>query len=170
MTHRNFVASDHHFGHDNIITFQHEGKPLRPFFSILEHDETIIERHNDTVRDMDRVYFLGDVAINRKHLPQLSRMRGRKILVKGNHDIFKLSDYLPYFEDIRACVVRVDQCVLTHIPLHPDCLGRFKKNIHGHLHGNIVTEKPGWTMPDLRYVNVCMEHINYTPVDLESLI
>lgn len=169
MTHRNFVAADHHFGHRNIIVFENGGKKIRPFSSIEEHDETIVERHNNIVRDMDRVYFLGDVAINKSALSIIARMKGRKVLVKGNHDIFKLKDYLPYFEDIRACVVKPDKYILTHIPIHPDCIGRFALNIHGHLHANFIdVGMVGWR--NERYKNVCMENIDYTPVDLEAIL
>lgn len=98
-------------------------------------------------------------------------MQGRKVLVKGNHDIFKLKDYLPYFDDIRAYVVgkmKDDRrYVLSHIPVHPDNLIRFGINIHGHLHQNVV-----WLdgEPDERYHCVSLEHTDYKPVELSKFI
>jgi calcineurin-like phosphoesterase family protein len=52
-------------------------------------DETMIERHNAKVKPNDVVYMLGDVVINRKSLHHVSRLNGKKRLVRGNHDIFK---------------------------------------------------------------------------------
>lgn len=168
MTHRRFVASDHHFGHDKILTFVHDGKPLRDFATIKEHDLHIVEMHNSVVRPQDTTYFLGDVVINQKNLWMLGKMNGRKILIKGNHDIFALKYYVPYFEDIRAAVpTKCRTAWMTHVPVHTDNLYRFKINIHGHTHGNLIKDQ--WGKPDQRYINVCMEHINYTPIEIEAI-
>jgi len=43
----------------------------------------------------------------------------------------------------------------------PQSVGRWKGNIHGHLHSN--------TIPDARYVNVSAEQVNYTPIDFEEI-
>lgn len=168
MTHRNFVCSDHHLGHAKILTFLHDGIPLRPFKTMEEMHEVIIERHNKVVLPIDRVYFLGDVVINRKYLHLLGRMSGRKVLVRGNHDICKLHEYAEYFEDVRGVAVKPRKAVMTHVPIHSDSFREsWPLNIHGHLHGNIV-RLPN-LRPDKRYVNVSVEQINYTPVDLEEI-
>jgi calcineurin-like phosphoesterase family protein len=164
---RTWVAADHHFGHANIINFKREdGSPLRPFKNIEEHDEEIIRRHNVVVRPADRVYLLGDVCINRRSRHQLGRLNGRLVLVKGNHDIFKLPDYLPFFDDIRAYVVQKDQdgnkVILSHIPVHPDSLDRWGSNIHGHTHYHSV--------PDDRYVCVSLEHTDYSPIEISTAL
>jgi calcineurin-like phosphoesterase family protein len=162
-----FLASDHHLGHTNILTFRKsDGSFLREFSSIEEHDEHIINMHNSVVAKGDKTYFLGDVGFSTKILPLLDRMNGEKILVKGNHDKLKLSQYLPYFKDIRGSH-QFDGLLLTHIPVHPGSLSRWAANIHGHLHSNVVELTPG--VPDTRYFNVSMECINYTPISLEQL-
>lgn len=165
MSGRTWVAADHHFGHRNILTFKdNDDKLLRGavFKDIEEHDEELIRRHNNLVEPMDRVYLLGDVAINRRCLHSLARLNGRLVLVKGNHDIFQLKDYLPYFDDIRSCVVQRDKdgnkVILSHIPIHPDCLGRFGTNIHGHLHQN--------KLHDPQYICVSLEHTDYKPIQI----
>ena len=48
------------------------------------------------------MYHLGDVVINRKALSTLYCLNSDKVLIKGNHDIFKLEDYTPHFRDIRG--------------------------------------------------------------------
>lgn len=129
-------------------------------------DKALIDNWNSVVNEGDRVYVLGDVAINRRCLSTLGSLKGRLVLVKGNHDIFKLKDYLPYFDDIRAYVVgnthKGFRYILSHIPIHPNSLARFNKNIHGHLHSN--------TLNDPRYICVSVEQTNYFPVDLNELI
>lgn len=159
-----FFISDTHFGHKNIITFKDgDDKLLRPFDSVEEMDEHMVECWNSVVKDGDRVYHLGDVVINRKALPIMDRLNGKKVLVKGNHDIFKLRDYVKYFDDIRAYKVMPEHGIIcSHIPIHPESLERWRLNIHGHLHGNIL--------PDKKYLSVCVEQINYTPVELEELV
>ena len=167
MSGKTWVAADHHFGHANILNFKRDdGTPLRPFKTIEEHDETIIERHNALVAPQDRVYMLGDVCINRRNLFLLSRLAGRLVLVKGNHDIFKIEDYLKYFDDIRAYVVQKDgdgnKVILSHIPVHPESINRFGTNIHGHLHYNKVDDK--------RYICVSLEHTNYSPIQVHEAL
>ena len=137
-----FVISDTHFGHTNSWEkFKLEdGSPLRPFTSTEEMDETMIERWNAKVQPHDTVYHLGDVVINKKYLNLVSRLNGRKILIRGNHDIFGDDDYYNVgFEQIHGVRVFVDKFILSHIPLHPDCVTeRFKVNVHGHLHANEI--------------------------------
>jgi calcineurin-like phosphoesterase family protein len=95
------------------------------------------------VKDQDTVYFLGDVVINKKYLELVKRMNGRKILIRGNHDIFKDEDYREVgFQQIHGVRVFVDKFILSHIPLHPDCVSeRFRVNVHGHLHANEVMRR-----------------------------
>lgn len=164
---RTWVSADHHFGHVNILTFKRDdGTPLRPFKTIEEHDETIIANHNAKVHAQDRVYLLGDVCINRRARDMLGRLNGRLVLVKGNHDIFKINDYLPFFDDIRSCVVQKDnegnKVILSHIPIHPESVGRFGTNIHGHLHYNSIEDE--------RYVCVSLEHTNYSPIEIHEAL
>jgi calcineurin-like phosphoesterase family protein len=126
-------------------------------------DKELINNWNSVVGVNDTVYHLGDVFINRKHRFILNHLNGTKVLIKGNHDIFDLDHYTPFFKDIRA-YHKLDKCILSHIPIHSQQLGRFKGNIHGHLHEHIVSDNLG--KPDPRYLTVCVEHINYTPIAL----
>ena len=49
---------------------------------------------------------------------------------------------------------------LTHAPIHPNCLGRFLGNCHGHVHAN--PSPPG------KYLNCCVEALDYQPISLEE--
>ena len=160
-----FLCSDHHFGHANILTFlTSDGSRVRDFESVEHMDETMIENHNRVVSAKDKVYFLGDVAFNKNTLATLARLKGEKVLIKGNHDQEKLTEYQKYFKDVRGSH-QFDGLILSHIPIHLDSLGRWGANIHGHLHTNQVMIDGMW---DARYLNVSMEQIAYTPISLEA--
>jgi calcineurin-like phosphoesterase family protein len=165
-----FLSSDLHLGHAAILNFKRSDgvTSLRVFEDVTHMNEYIIMQHNRVVQPSDKWYCLGDIAMNKKFLPILSRMNGEKILIKGNHDLDKASEYLKYFKDIRA-VHQLNGFILSHIPIHPNSLSRWKGCIHGHLHSNVVTL--GDTLvPDTRYTNVSVEClIDYTPVSLEEV-
>lgn len=163
-----FLISDQHYSHANFLNFLDEaGNKIRPFFNVEEMDEYMVFCHNSVVRPCDKVYFLGDVCFNKKTLDIIMpRLNGTKVLIKGNHDNLKLTQYQEYFKDVRASH-QLDKYVLTHIPLHPEHMGRWANgNIHGHLHQCKVM-KDG--VEDLNYINVSVECINYTPISLEEI-
>lgn len=78
-----FFTSDHHFGHKNIINFSN-----RPFESVEEMDEVMIQRWNERVGADDEVYHLGDVGLSSsgKLRKILERLNGTIYLIKGNHE------------------------------------------------------------------------------------
>jgi calcineurin-like phosphoesterase family protein len=164
---KTFLISDTHFGHGGVCRFtRDDGSKLRPWDDVDEMNEALIDNWNNTVSPKDKVYHLGDVAIPRRGLKCLERLNGRKILIRGNHDIFKLQDYVKYFDDIRGCHY-LDHYVLTHIPVHTCGVIRYKGNIHGHLHYRQVLDEKD--EPDLRYRCVCVEHTDYRPIDFEQI-
>jgi len=168
-----FLVSDTHFGHAGVCRFtEADGvTKIRPWTDPEEMDEEMVKRWNETVKPNDRVYHLGDVVINRKSLSIMSRLNGDKVLIKGNHDIFKLEEYTQHFKDIRGSHV-MNGMILTHIPLHPRQLYRFGTNIHGHLHTNRVMfdDKEMGEIIDPRYFCVCVEHTDFRPILFEDVI
>lgn len=175
-----FFISDTHFSHSNIIKFTFpDGRPIRPGYTddILQHDEILIERWNKTIGQHDKVYHLGDVGFkNKDRLDKvLSRLNGKKRLILGNHDTMDIEVYTKHFEKIfswrhfgRDMGVNFVCC---HYPLHP---GSFEYRagqpgwcVHGHIHEKLIMKDDG--TPDPRYINVCVEHVNGTPVEFEEL-
>ena len=163
-----YLVSDTHFGHAGVCRFtQADGvTKLRPWTDPDEMDEEMVRRWNDRVRPKDKVYHLGDVVINRKALATLARLNGDKVLIRGNHDIFQDEDFHPYFRSIRGCHV-LNGMILTHIPIHPESLGRFGVNIHGHLHSNRVMLDGEI---DVRYHSVCVEMTDFAPILFEDVL
>lgn len=160
-----FFTSDTHFSHKNFLSFQDEGgKLIRPFASVDEMNELMIERWNSVVRDGDKVYHLGDVTFDYgdDFCLLMSRLRGSKRLILGNHDIIKGTKLISFFKKVSLWRLFKDEnFVCSHIPLHPDQMRKVDFNVHGHIHER--------TMPDARYLNVCVEQTNYTPVSMEEL-
>jgi len=170
-----FLVSDTHFGHAGVCNFmRNDGvTKLRPWDNPEEMDEEMVKRWNETVRPNDKVYHLGDVVINRKALKTLGRLNGDKVLIRGNHDIFRDEEYRQYFRELRAYHV-MNGMILSHIPIHTDSIGRFGTNIHGHLHANRVMYLPTWRIDDTRidprYHCVCVEQTDYRPILFEDVI
>ena len=178
-----WLISDTHFSHQNILTFSDEnGKRIRPDWETAdEMDDALVENWNSVVKDVTHiVYHLGDVAMPRRGLKLLARCNGRKRLIKGNHDLFKLSDYTPYFEDILGSKVFTPKThgvkvIMTHIPIHMTSMDRWDACVHGHLHTNTVMKDVGrmgkvTLVPDDRYINVCVEKTNFTPIALDEVL
>lgn len=159
-----FVTSDTHFNHAaTIFSFKRkDGTPLRDFSSVEEMNETLISRWNSVVKPNSKVYHLGDVAMKEKDLHFLGRLNGHLRLILGNHDSSDMRLYAPYFEAIYSSRL-LDRMIFTHIPIHPECLGKSKANCHGHSH---------WT-PELcfgpRYLNLSVEMTDYYPISLEDI-
>jgi len=168
-----WITSDQHFFHSNILTFKDDkGNLIRPNFdSMQEMNEYMIEKWNSVVKQDDKVYHLGDIVMKeaRKYFDQIMpRLNGTKVLIKGNHDIAKLSIYADYFKDVRSehhfKTGSGDIVVFTHRPIF---LGEshFKDksvfNVHGHIHQNLLDDK--------RYINVCVEHWDYTPIEWNQI-
>lgn len=169
-----FLVSDTHFGHAGVCRFmQNDGvTKLRPWDDPAEMDEAMVKLWNDTVRPNDKVYHLGDVVINRKALQIMHRLNGDKVLIKGNHDIFRLDEYTPFFRDIRGYHV-LNGLILSHIPVHEESLARFGCNIHGHLHSNrVMRVKHKGATPEIdpRYFCACVEQTDFKPIAFEEVM
>lgn len=78
-----WYTADTHFGHARIIEYCQ-----RPFATVQEMDEGLVERWNERVADDDHVLVLGDFALGKiaESLQVVRRLKGHKVLVSGNHD------------------------------------------------------------------------------------
>lgn len=165
---KKFVIADLHLGHDNACKFlRADGvTKLRPWDSADDMNTEIIERWNAKVAPKDKVYVLGDVVMSKRFLIHVALLNGDKILVKGNHDNFSLDAYTPLFSNILGSI-EMGKVILTHVPVHPGCLTRWRGNIHGHTHAENVMLNGH---PDPRYLCVSVEQTNYEPILLEEAL
>lgn len=171
---KTWVYSDPHFYHANICKFTNfDGSKVRPWDDVNEMNAEMISRYNELVDDRDRVYILGDVAFRASHMKAaVSQLKGRKVLVPGNHDPDKMRKYFHLFDDVRGYVVKKG-FIMSHIPLHPRSLGKWDLNIHGHLHNNTVkrwTEEYPHEEDDPRYYCACVERTDFRPKLLDDIL
>lgn len=154
-----------HFGHENIIKYCD-----RPFDNAVEMNECMVDNWNETVKDGDIVYHVGDVFFGAGGRDSLARLKGRKRLILGNHDNGKDRDLQAFFQKIQMWRMFPDMgLLLTHVPVHESTLSenpnRAKlKNIHAHTHLN--GEPDGDTV---NYKSVTVELNDYRPVNIEEL-
>ena len=90
-----YFTADLHLGHNAIIGMQD-----RPFETVEQMNKALIDNYNAIVRKNDTVYILGDICHRvtvDKANEFISKLKGKKILIKGNHD--KVYDP-ELFEDI----------------------------------------------------------------------
>lgn len=153
---RIFLISDLHLSHRNIIKYTE-----RPFSSVEEMNNSLINNWNSIITNNDRVFMLGDFCLAGKDkIIECGRaLNGRKTLVWGNHESGSLKTYYAAgFEMVSKYPILLnDTYILSHYPI-PDCK---YKNIHGHIHNNpLLLPNPE------NYFNVSVENINYTPINL----
>ena len=164
-----FVISDTHFNHASILEFKdYIGKPVRGFDNVDQMNECMLDNWNDTVKPGDTVIHCGDVLFGMNKVEWMEAnfrwLPGKKRLVVGNHDNLKM--LAPFFKDMQLWI-DLPGLIFTHTPLHSSTLDekhRFteaKINVHGHIHTNPSPEGP--------YRCVCVEQINYTPINIEDL-
>lgn len=132
-----YFISDLHFGHSNIIKMDN-----RPFNNVENMDKTMIENWNSRVTNKDVVYILGDFSWHKveKTIEILKQLKGKKILIKGNHD--KISQRIEvFFEEIcdyKEVHIEGNLLILSHYPIM-----FYKKQYNGsyHFYGHVHVTK-----------------------------
>ncbi|MGL5821213.1 MAG: metallophosphoesterase [Sarcina sp.] len=173
-----FFTSDLHIGLKHIIKLDKSH-----FSNIEQMEKTIIENWNKKVSNDDIVYILGDLFYREIYWKDygapkgckefLKKLKGRKVLVRGNHDRWITEEeFGEFFEkicDIDYIVVDGTKCCLFHYPLL-DWEGRGKGvlNLFGHMHNN--HEKDHKIAIKRGAYNVGVAVNNYEPVTLEEVI
>jgi len=153
-----------HFGHENIIKYEN-----RPFANAAEMDATIIENWNKTVKPDDLVFVLGDVSFHSKERTTeiITSLFGRKMLIYGNHDTNFDENFWRSagFEFVSRYPICLDEFYwLSHEPMFLTTSMPYA-NIYGHIHSKTMNTG----VEPNQYVNVSVEHINYTPVLFEEI-
>mgnify|MGYP001590537844 CR=1 FL=1 len=171
---RYWFVSDTHFDHARVIEYCR-----RPFANVDEMNETLITNWNATVGARDFVYLLGDVALTKadRALRFVTRLKGRKHLVFGNHDKpnrkeYERSGQFEWCKDLAEIKIpdpRFTQSdplriTLCHFPLISwNQSGRGAWHLHGHCHGTLPTD-----VRSLR-LDVGVDVHGYAPVSLERV-
>ena len=177
----NYYISDLHISHKNAISFDN-----RPYNNVYEMDEDIIRRWNSVVKDEDTVYVLGDMFWCKipEAIAILNRLKGKKILIKGNHDRVHDKTFREKFEKITEYLEIEDngrKVVLCHYPIV--C---FKNHYYGwyHLYGHVHSSFE-WNMMEnakrqmnelykkdcnMYNIGAMLDYMNFTPRTLDEII
>lgn len=158
-----FFSSDTHFSHPRVLRIDR-----RPFPTLSEHDDALIENWNGIVGAEDEVWHLGDFCrpVRPGHAETLlSRLNGRKHLMIGNNDDAATVN-APQWESVqhyRELVVDGTVLVLCHYPFRTwNGMGRKSVNLHGHSHGRLK--------PQTRQYDVGVDPMGLKPVSLHEIL
>lgn len=179
-----FFSSDQHFFHFNIISYS-----ARPFTTVEEMNQALIDNHNSIVSPNDEIIHLGDFSMNSIYVKGiLDQLNGTHILIPGNHDkchpchkkkAKTKAEYISYgFKD-----VIVEQTIdieglglvkFNHLPyidpgwddvrysqFKPTSTGE-KYLFHGHVHNSWKTRG--------NMINLGVDVWDYKPVALDDII
>lgn len=168
-----FFTSDLHLKHENIIKFCH-----RPYATIEEHDEAIIQNWNDIVTPDSDIFMLGDF-IWTAHIPTvtylLNKLNGRIWWVMGNHDyqnrlhrdeISKVVEGRQY--DIIRTIIDDKQFTMCHFPMM--FWDRNAYMLYGHVHGGDNSTANEQVSPHPKMYDVGVDNNNYTPISFHDLM
>ncbi len=172
-----YFTADLHLGHTNILNLSN-----RPFPSIEEMDNVLINNWTKKVKGNDTIFILGDL-ICKSQEPEiyLNKLKGKKVLIIGNHDgswlnkidIDKHFIKTTMFLEQSLCNHLVTLC---HYPMLEwrgsrkgiDCkkLGYL---IHGHIHNRCEQQYYDFfSMPHA--LNAGVDINNFEPVTFDELI
>lgn len=167
----NLYISDLHFGHENAIKFDN-----RPFSSVEEMNETLVQNWNKAVSPEDTVYVLGDFFWKRKDmLAYLPRLSGKIILICGNHDGKWLKEKVEHHSYLEV-VDNGRSVVLCHYPiLSYNRMHYGGYHLYGHVHNSKEAERVAkcFNLMGLKNAYNCgcmMEGFDYTPLTLDEII
>lgn len=162
---RKFYSADLHFGHHGIIR---HCPATRPFEGVEQMDAAIIANINERVGKQDILYVIGDFALAAdpayvRHL--FHEIRGRKVLILGNHDmdkkgrLLKTLRYLPWDQPPAAALETTDEGCRLYLH-HYACrtwpaAHHGSYHLFGHSHGNLPpvgrSRDVGIDCPDTRF-------------------
>lgn len=157
-----FFIADPHFGHKSIIEYEN-----RPFATVEEMDDMLIDNWNGVVGRGDKVYLLGDLSFYDDDTTAgiVKRLRGVKHLVLGNHDRKSVGAYysMGFHRVYDLPVILDDFWILSHSPLYINSNMPYA-NIFGHVHASKqYTDHSGQSFC------ASVERIDYTPIEFGEI-
>lgn len=156
-----YIWSDLHLSHSNIIDYEE-----RPFSSVEDMDKKLIEAWRCTVGSHDTIINLGDVSwrTNKAKISNIIKnLPGHKILVMGNHDRHKSTQWwrdVGFHEVYPYPILYNGNYILSHEDVYVSKSMPYI-NIHGHTHGT--------STDNIQKINVSVEVIGYKPINIQTI-
>lgn len=160
-----WFTADWHIHHENIIRYCG-----RPFSNARHMMNVILKNYNRLVSEDDTIYFLGDLTMQgaayKNAIEQLvSKMKGQKHLILGNHDKLSPFDYVDIgFVSVHTALEicpNGHDFVLVHDPAL-SAVDRTRNFLCGHVHELFKRQK--------NVLNVGVDVWNFKPVSLGEVI
>lgn len=166
-----FFTSDEHYGHKNMIKFLN-----RPFSSVEEMTEVMIEKHNKKVNKGDLTFHLGDIFwptqwTVEQSLAVMKRLNGQHILIWGNHDQLTKNSGELRSKFAKTCDLykvkygspKTPKIVLCHYSMRIwDGSHRGDWHLYGHSHGQ---DEPGLGLS----FDIGVDCHNFEPLSLDEV-
>jgi calcineurin-like phosphoesterase family protein len=170
-----FIISDFHFGHKRILDYCN-----RPFATVDEMNEVLLNNYNRIVKEDSLVYFLGDMSFGRQERKEQTpkwwceQLPGTIVTyIKGSHD-HKIHPTTVPPKNVQKVLIedyieagghrfRLIHDPATATSIKP--MGEYDWLIHGHVHNS----KPIIDRIN-KSINVSVEVIDYTPISLYDII
>lgn len=161
---KTWFTSDTHFGHKNIIKYTN-----RPFDTVEEMNDVLIQNWNDRIKSNDRVFHLGDFAFGEKYIKEIfPKLNGRVTLIKGNHDRRDwklLGQYADTYDTLTIKNDVIGSIVLFHYPiLEWDKIHHGAGHLYGHKHS------PPGTIGHGRSFDIGVDANGYVPRELDDVV
>lgn len=169
-----WFTSDTHFYHDKVI-----GYSDRPFADVEEMNEAMIERWNSVVHRDHIVFHLGDFCFGSPEQWNrvLDRLKGRIILVLGNHDQHMDEEVMKRFEMVAVQMriqIESQKIYLNHFPYlcySGENYGAWQ--LFGHIHTNpnnhnIIDQRRLSVLQPTQY-DVGVDNNNFTPISYRQI-
>lgn len=153
-----FFTSDQHFSDNRFNLF------YRPFKTVEEQDNHIIQMWNSVVGVDDDVFHIGDAATSDEGLECIKKLNGRKHLIMGNYDVPRNKELLEeVFDTIQdGMYMSLSNGKAVYLNHYPGNAKADMFNIVGHIHSLWKVQR--------NMINVSVEAWNYTPVSEEQIL
>lgn len=166
-----WLTSDTHFNHDKDFIWKPRG-----FTNVNEMNEAILEKWNQTVKESDIIYHLGDVMMGTDFawaLKNLSKLKGKKYLAFGNHctdNKIKFYREHCFFEEINMGYRFKKSKLVLILSHYPQYVANHEDkqpvwSIHGHTH-----QTTNFNENLFHCYHVGVDSHNCMPVNLEELV
>lgn len=159
-----WFTADTHWGHANIIKYC-----KRPFASVEEMDEKLLENINSKVKKNDTLYHLGDFAKSDVAYFRNKIICDNIVLILGNHDrIPYTSSLFRAVKDMHVVKTTVDgepkDIVLCHYALKVWNKSHYAAwHLFGHSHGGLPDDETALAF------DAGVDCHNYSPINLADI-
>lgn len=156
-----FFTADEHYHHKNIIKYCN-----RPFESVEEMNNCIVERHNDVVSDDDIVVHAGDFCFTSdiaKAMSIKNKLNGKHIFLRGSHDHWmNRGNGRSVFHEIWEKKIEDHYVVACHYAMRVWPRSHYNSwCVYGHSHGKLKPQGKSW--------DVGVDNNDFYPVSFDQL-